>query len=123
MKKTLIVTAVLPVLFFLCGCGHNTVCYGDGLMLETTFNPETYAFGVCFRYGKILTVCLRENAEVEMEGAGSGTAGTAPKTAGAESAGSVKIKIGPQITGYYVDAVRAGAAPGEMRKHVGADEK
>ena len=70
-----IIAAILTAL--LVGCGHNTVSYGDGIMLETTLNPESYAFGVSFRYGKILTVCVRENSEIEMQGAGSGTAGTA----------------------------------------------
>ncbi len=101
----------------LTGCSHNTVSYGDGIMLETTLNPEAYAFGISFRYGKILTACLRENAELEMQGAGSGNAGTDGKTAGAQSSGSVKVKVGPQITGYYVDALKAGAKPEEMVKY------
>ena len=100
----------------LAGCGHNTISYGDGIMLETTINPESYAFGISFRYGKILTACVRENAEVEMQGAGSGNAGTGKEnTAGATSTGSVKVRIGKQITGYYVDAVKAGVKPEELR--------
>lgn len=92
------------------GCGHNTISYGDGVMLETTINPESYAFGVSFRYGKILTACVRENTELEMQGAGSGSAGAGGEsTTGATSTGSVKFKIGKQITGYYVDALKAGA--------------
>ena len=101
------------------GCGHNTVSYGDGIMLETTFNPEAYAFGITFRYGKILTACVRENTELEMRGTGSGPAGTAERgdPAGVNGSGGVKLKIGRQITGYYVDAFKAGAPPGEVLKH------
>ena len=115
MKKKIIITTAL-LLIFAAGCGHNTVSYGDGIMLETTFNPEAYAFGISFRYGKILTVCVRENAEVEMQGAGSGSAGADAKTAGAQSTGSVKVKIGPQVTGYYVDALKAGATPADLKR-------
>ena len=119
MKKTIIITTAL-LLIFAAGCGHNTLSYGDGIMLETTFNPEALAFGVAFRYGKILTVCVRENSEVEMQGAGSGNAGSGAEktgTAGAQSTGSVKLKVGPQVTGYYVDALKAGAKPEEVRKY------
>ena len=105
------------------GCSHNTLSFGDGIMLETTLNPEAYAFGISFRYGKILTACLRENAELEMQGAGSGSAGTGDsgQSTGANSSGSVKLKVGPQITGYYVDALKAGAKPEEMVKYTGRE--
>ena len=114
----LLVFGVLVVL--LSGCSHNTVSYGDGIMLETTINPESYAFGISFRYGKILTACVRENTELEMQGAGSGNAGTgdeAGNSVGATSTGSVKLKIGKQITGYYVDALKAGAKPEQLDEH------
>lgn len=115
-----VVTAALLACLILAGCGHNTVSYGDGVMLETTINPESYAFGVSFRYGKILTACVRENAEVEMQGAGSGNAGTGGETGnatGATSTGAVKLKIGRQITGYYVDALKAGATREELDEY------
>ena len=106
----------------LTGCSHNTLSYGDGIMLETTFNPEAYAFGITFRYGKILTACVRENTELEMRGAGSGPAGTAERgdPAGVNGSGSVKLKIGRQITGYCVEALRFGAAPVEIFEHTGS---
>ena len=120
MKKA-IVFGVLAVAtgLILAGCGHNTVSYGDGIMLETTINPETYAFGVSLRYGKILTACVRENTEIEMQGAGGGTAGSGGdkgNSTGANSTGSVKLKVGHQITGYYVDAIKAGAKPEDLRR-------
>ena len=72
-------------------------------------------FGVIVRYGDLLTVCARENTEVEMDGGfqfdGSETTG-----AGTSTNGSVRMTIGPQITGYYVDAIKAGAKPGELAK-------
>ena len=115
MRNTVIMAAAI-LTTILTGCGHNTVSYGDGIMLETTLNPESYAFGVSFRYGKILSVCVRENTEIEMQGAGSGTAGTEGKQAGASGTGSVKIKVGPQVTGYYVDALKAGATPADLKR-------
>ena len=121
MRRPLFVAVVAAVasalIVCLTGCGHNAITYGDGVMLETTFNPETYTFGVSFRYGKLLTVCVRENAEIEMQGAGSGNAGTGDgaNSTGASSTGSVKIKIGRQVTGYTVDAIKAGAKPADLR--------
>lgn len=120
-RKTLVALFVLSVLSVLCGCSHNVVSYGDGIMLETTINPETYALGVSLRYGKILTVCVRENVKVEMEGAGSGTAGAGvdkSNTTGANATGKITVQIGPQVTGYYVDAVKAGAKAEDIDKYV-----
>jgi len=109
------IAAALAFCGFLTGCGHNMLTYSDGIMLETTINPQVGAFGVALRYGKILTVCVRENAEMEMQGAGSGDAGIGSGSeqsaaTGAKSTGSVKFKVGKQITGYFVDALKAGAS-------------
>ena len=111
-----VAVAALLALPALAGCGHNTVAYGDGIMLETTINPETYAFGVSLRYGKILTACVRENAEIAMTG-GNDTAGGDKTATSAKTEASVTVKIGKQITGYYVDAVKAGAKPEELDKY------
>ena len=111
-----IVAAILTAL--LVGCGHNVVTYGDGIQAEAGWIPDQYKVSACFRYGKILSICVRENAEIEMQGAGSGTAGADAKTAGASSTGSIKVKIGPQVTGYYVDALKAGAKVEELKKHI-----
>lgn len=102
------------VLLLGAGCSHNAVTYGDGIMLETTVNPETWTFGISFRYGKILTVCVRENSEIIMHGGGAADAKTAD--ASAKSASKVTIKIGPQITGYTVDAIKAGATPADLKR-------
>ncbi|MBR0422941.1 MAG: hypothetical protein IJI85_10250 [Clostridia bacterium] len=112
-----IIAAILTAL--LVGCGHNTVSYGDGIMLETTINPEAKSFGISFRYGKILTVCVRENSEIEMHGGGAGdvkAADAKDATSAAKADGKVTIKIGPQVTGYYVDALKAGAKPEDLKR-------
>lgn len=112
--------AAVLALVALTGCSHNTLSYGDGIMLETTANPETFAFGVSLRYGKILTVCARENTEVEMQG-GTKT----PTSASGDEAsteGSVRMKVGHQVTGYLVDAIAAGADAKDLNDYT-APEK
>ena len=123
--RTAALLSALVSCLLVSGCGHNTISYGDGIMLETTFNPEAYAFGITFRYGKILTACVRENTELEMRGTGSGPAGTAEggDPAGVNGSGGVKLKIGRQITGYCVEALRLGAAPEEILGHKGSDRE
>ena len=97
------------------GCGHNVVNYSDGVGLETTFRPDSGNFGLTFRYGKILSATIRENSEIEMSGEGQGTGSNGSAvTGGASSSGTVKIKIGQQITGYYVDALKAGATKEQL---------
>lgn len=103
-----IVTCVAASL--LLGCSHNAITYSDGVGLETTIRPDTGTLGLNFRYGKILTAVMRENSEVDMQGAGNGGANnTTASTASAN--GSVKVKIGKQWNGYLVDAIEASNNP------------
>ena len=116
-RAAIIFTAAI-LMALLAGCGHNVITYGDGIKAEVGLIPEEYKLSATFWYGKILSVCVRENTEIEMQGAGSGNAGTDGKQAGASGTGSVKIKVGPQVTGYYVDALKAGAKPEDLKKHI-----
>lgn len=120
MFKTIMLAAV-TLLF--AGCGHNVFNYSDGIGLETTFRPDSGNFGITFRYGKILSVVARENTEVEMTGEGQGAGNAENKNSTASSSGSVKVKIGQQITGYYVDALKAGATAEDLKKHLEAKEQ
>lgn len=104
MEKVIVLAAAA---LLTAGCSHNVVTYSDGVGFETTMRPDTGNFGITFRYGKILSVTARENTEVEMKGAGT-AGGENSASASANASGSVKVKIGRQITGYYVDAVKAG---------------
>lgn len=113
--------AAVLALIALTGCSHNTVSYGDGVMLETTANPETFAFGVSLRYGKILTVCARENTEVEMTGGNTTPTGTSGD-ATAKTEASIRMKVGHQVTGYLVDAIEAGAEAKDLNVYT-APEK
>lgn len=121
--KAVLLLFGLLALALVTGCGHNMVSYGDGIMLETTINPETYAFGISLRYGKILTACVRENTEIEMSGGNNTTGGGSDKgSTAAKTDASVKLKVGKQITGYYVDAIKAGAKPEEVDKYTAQDK-
>ena len=99
-------TMAALLLLVLTGCGHNIVTYSDGIGLETTFRPDNGNFGIVIRYGKILSVCIRENTTVEMTGEGNGS-GDGSGTGSASASGSVKVQTGTQINGYTVDAIRA----------------
>lgn len=109
---------LVGTLCMITGCSHNAITYSDGVGLETTIRPDTGTLGLNFRYGKILTAVMRENSEVDMQGAGNGGANnTTASTASAN--GSVKVKIGKQITGYYVDAIKAGATTKQLDAYIG----
>lgn len=123
---SIIVTAALVAVLVLClpGCSHNAVTYSDGIGFETTLRPDNGNFGITFRYGKILSAVLRENSEVEMTGDGKGSGGSGETSPGsASSSGSVKIKIGRQLTGYYVDAMEAGAKPEQIEEYLKEEKK
>lgn len=123
--KEIITLFIFGALLIICtGCGHNAVQYSDGIGFETVLRPDTGNFGITFRYGKILSVAARENTEVEMTGEGQGNGGTGDKaTAAASSSSNVKIKIGKQITGYYVDAIKAGVTPEQLADYTKGDTK
>ena len=99
-------TLAAILLLVLTGCGHNIVNYSDAIGLETTFRPDSGIFGIVIRYGKILSVCIRENTVVEMTGEGNGR-GDVSGTGSASASGSVKVQTGDQVNGYTVDAIRA----------------
>jgi hypothetical protein len=114
--------AVVLLLICACGCSHNVVTYSDGVGFETTMRPDTGNFGITFRYGKILSATVRENTEVEMQGdANAGTGKDTTATAAAN--GAVKVKVGKQITGYYVDALNAGATPKQLKEYTSENKK
>lgn len=114
MKKS-IFFMIFCAAFFAAGCSHNVVSYSDGIGFETSMRPDSGNFGVTLRYGKILSVTARENTEIYMTGTGEG--GSADEQAETRSDSEVKIKIGPQITGYYVDALEAGATAEELNMY------
>ena len=108
------------LMVLLTGCGHNILTFGDGFQIEGGFIPQEYKITFAARWGKILTVCARENTEIVVEGDGKVKAESATD-AGEKS--KVTIKIGPQITGYFVDALKAGAKPAELRGEKETKEK
>lgn len=119
--KYFIVLAAVFAMIASSGCSHNCVTYSDGIGFDTTINPQTYTFGLNFRYGKILSVVARENTEFQLSGKGgidSAVVGQSANSPAAQSDAAIKLKIGRQITGYYVDAITAGATPKQLKDYI-----
>ena len=114
MKKS-VFFIIFYAMLFAAGCSHNVVSYSDGIGFETSMRPDSGNFGVTLRYGKILSVTARENTEVAMTGAGEG--GSTEEQSAAKADSEIKIKIGPQVTGYYVDALKAGASAQDLNNY------
>lgn len=98
----------------LCGCGHNAVSYGKGFQVETTANPETWTFGFSVRYGELFTAAVKEKTRVTFSTSAKADAGrTAGQTDKADladktdTATTLTIETGDQITGYTVDLEKA----------------
>lgn len=118
-KRAMFLTMICSL--FTAGCSHNVVSYSDGIGFETSMRPDSGNFGITLRYGKILSVTARENTEVSMTGAGEG--GSADEQSAAKADSKVKMKIGPQITGYYVDALKAGASAQDLNNYTTQKEQ
>lgn len=115
MKKLSISLAVLA-LVLLTGCGHNALVYSDGIGFDAGLDPEHFSASFNLRYGKILTVAVRDCVEMEMNGEASGGADTGtPATSSATTTAGVKLKIGRQINGYTRDLIEAGADAEQIR--------
>ena len=56
-----------------------------------------------------------------MTGAGNGSSGDKSAAANAAADGSVKVRIGNQMTGYFVEAIKAGATFDQLEKHLKKD--
>lgn len=112
-KRTLIFVFLnLSALFFLTGCGHNAVVFGKGFGLRAGFDPEHMSADVSFIYGEQLTLAARDNIEIELVSDVEG--GQEQATADVKTGSKLKIKIGQQVNGYFVDAVKAGAAASDL---------
>lgn len=96
----------------LTSCGHNAVQYSDGIGINAGFDPDHLTASFTLRYGKILSVAVRDVTEVEMTGDASGSGEAAQ--ASASTAGGVRVKIGRQINGYTCDLVKAGAGADQI---------
>lgn len=108
MRNYLAVLAASGISVVLAGCGHNAVTYGDGIGFDAGINPENCTASFNLRYGKILSAVTRDNVEIELSGNSSGSG---EKSGTVKTDGNLKIRIGRQINGAAVDAIKAGADP------------
>lgn len=108
MRNYFAVLAASGIFVMLAGCGHNAVTYGDGVGFDAGINPENCTASFNLRYGKILSAVTRDNVEIELSGNSSGTG---EKNGAVKTDGNLKIRIGRQINGAAVDAIKAGADP------------
>lgn len=117
----LAIFAIAFVAVLTTGCGHNMVVYSDGVGLDTTINPETYTFGLNFRYGKIIQATVKDNTKIQLAANGTlnnavGSSGSTSQTTGVQAPAELTIETGNQVTGYEVDLVKALSANPEAMK-------
>lgn len=111
MKKSFVLAAAAAAAL-LTGCGHNALVYSDGIGVQAGFDPEHLSASFNIRYGKILTVAVRDMVELEMTGDAKGNGSTAETAAvTSETSSGIKMTIGRQLNGAAVDLVEAGATP------------
>lgn len=124
MKEIITIIAFCVMLIVCSGCGHNAITYGDGVHASIGYNPEQATINATFMYGKILNAVTRDNVEIEMNGQAAGDVSAptnktedanSPVSAGASIDGYLRVKIGRQINGAYVDALVAGAKPEDLK--------
>ena len=117
MKKRILGLGIIAfaTIAMLAGCGHNAVVHSKGLGVETTLNPETFAFGVCVRYGDITTIAIKEKSEVTLESGlkqesklDSATEKAAATITGLDT--KLNVKTGDQVTGYIVELEKIKAS-------------
>lgn len=108
------IRSFLATLFaaMLCSCGHNAVQFSDGIGFDAGLDPEHWSCSFNLRYGKILSVAVRDCVELEMTGSGTGSgSGDSGQASGASATSGLKIRIGRQINGAARDLIESGATP------------
>jgi len=113
MKIAYALATIVFIVMCLTGCGHNVIVHSKGLGIETTLNPETFAFGVCLRYGDITTIAIKEKSSVSLESglkqeASSGIDKSVGTTTGLDT--KLSVLTGDQITGYTVELEKIKAS-------------
>lgn len=97
----------------LTGCGHNAIVLDKGLGFRAGFDPEHLSADVRFVYGEALTLAARDNMELEWVSDAEG--GQEQSAADVKTGSKLRVKIGPQVNGYFVEAVEAGLTPDAIR--------
>ena len=110
MKKKIICLVFAAVVCgSLCACGHNAVVFGKGFGFRAGLDPEHLSADFSVIYGEQLTLAGRDNIQIKLKTDVSGGSETATASTSADSI--LEIAIGPQINGYFVEAVESGATP------------
>lgn len=105
--KQLTILFGLMAAFCLTACGHNAFVLDKGVGFRAGFDPEHMSADVRFVYGEALTVAARDNFEIELVSDMEG--GQEQSSAAAKTGTMFRVKVGQQIAGYTVDAIKAGA--------------
>ena len=111
MKKIRAFLAALTAAM-LCSCGHNAIVFGKGFGLRAGFDPEHMSADVSFIYGEQLTLAARDNLEIELVTDVEG--GQEQSTADVKTGSRLKIRIGEQVNGYFVNALETGATADQI---------
>lgn len=114
MKKLALLLTFGIVMLFITSCGHNAVVFGKGFGIRAGFDPEHFSADVNFIYGEQLTLAARDNIEIKLKTNVEGGQESSKAVANADSI--LEIKIGQQINGYTVDALKAGADAKELNQ-------
>ena len=114
MKKLVLFLALGATLLICTSCGHNAIQFSKGIGFDAGFDPEHMTARVNLRYGEILSVAARDNIEVELATGVEG--GQEQATASTKTDSALKIRIGQQINGYFVEAIEAGASASDLVK-------
>lgn len=115
MKNSILSAAAVALVCILTGCGHNAVVYSDGIGFDAGLDPEHLSASFNLRYGKILTVAVRDVVKVKMTGEASGGTETTPANASTATSSGVEVEIGRQVNGYARDLIEAGATAEQIR--------
>lgn len=109
----LVAVAALAVIAF-AGCAHNIGTAFSGKVLNLGYDPELNKVGIQYYDGVLITGLNRENSSDELNF--TDTLKNADK---GETTSTFKYKhqTGKQISGYYVEALEAGAKAEDLDKY------
>ena len=114
--KHIVLIVAFAMTVLLTACGHNAFVLDKGVGFRAGFDPEHLSADVRFVYGEALTVAARDNFEIELVSDMEG--GQEQSSAAAKTGTMFRVKVGQQINGYTVDAIKAGASAKDLVRPV-----
>lgn len=107
IRTGIVIGTIAGMVAFAVGCSHNVGGFTIGTRAQAGIDPQSMTANISHTDGlNVIDVC-RENSEWEIEINDDTGVTVDKKTGNIKGIKKIRRKVGPQVTGYLVDLVKA----------------